>query len=79
MPIIINQRACDRSPGCPAVRSCPNGALRYNPVLNRVEVNNEECLECAACVRRCPTGAVRQARSYEELEYLKAKFEGKSA
>ncbi|HSK48139.1 MAG TPA: 4Fe-4S binding protein [Coriobacteriia bacterium] len=60
----IDIPTCDRSPGCPAKRVCPRGAIvpvsggRY-PGANGYTVIEEKCSGCGVCVRACPMGAVR--------------------
>jgi len=40
------------------VNVCPHGVFRSGP--KRVEiVRGEACMECGACQRNCPTGAVK--------------------
>ncbi|MDI3280705.1 MAG: 4Fe-4S binding protein [Bacillota bacterium] len=59
----INPQLCDRSPGCPVRRICPQGAV------NREEgegffhggpwkVDPEKCLGCGICLQFCPHQAV---------------------
>jgi Fe-S-cluster-containing hydrogenase component 2 len=64
MPVVhIENAHCDRSPGCPARRICPNGAIvpvpgGPYPGANGYTVVQEKCTGCAACMRVCPGGAV---------------------
>ncbi|MFA5843796.1 MAG: 4Fe-4S binding protein [Coriobacteriia bacterium] len=59
----IDTARCDRSPGCPARRLCPRGAIvplpggRY-PGGNGYTIEMARCAGCGVCVSACPTGAV---------------------
>lgn len=61
----IDNHLCDRSPGCPARRVCPSGAIvpvaggRY-PGANGYSVDEEKCAGCGVCVMYCAGGAVRE-------------------
>lgn len=57
--VSVDLRRCDNSPRCPAMRSCPNGAIV--PVIGGYSVNEDTCSGCLACVRVCPMGAVQPA------------------
>lgn len=62
--VTIDLEHCDRSPGCPAMRSCPKGAIEpapggAYPGSNGYVVDEDACAGCAVCVRFCPGGAVR--------------------
>jgi len=52
----IEQNRCDRSPGCPARRSCPEGAIV--PRDGGYEVLEDKCTGCGICARVCPMNAV---------------------
>jgi Fe-S-cluster-containing hydrogenase component 2 len=60
----IENNSCDRSPGCPARRVCPRGAIvpigggRY-PGDNGYTVIEDKCTGCGVCARVCAGGAVR--------------------
>lgn len=62
----IDNARCDRSPGCPARRVCPRGAIvpvpggRY-PGANGYTVIEERCTGCGACVRVCGGGAIEMS------------------
>jgi Fe-S-cluster-containing hydrogenase component 2 len=62
--IHIDNRSCDRSPGCPARRVCPFGAIvpvagGPYPGANGYTVDDDRCAGCGDCVRVCAGGAVR--------------------
>jgi Fe-S-cluster-containing hydrogenase component 2 len=62
--IRIDNSRCDRSPGCPAARVCPNGAIvpsdggSYRGA-NGYTIIDEKCSGCGICARACVGGAVR--------------------
>lgn len=64
MPTIrIDTAACDRSPGCPARRVCPKGAIvpvagGAYPGAQGYTVIEELCAGCGVCAQYCPGGAV---------------------
>ncbi|MBN2404809.1 MAG: 4Fe-4S binding protein [Coriobacteriia bacterium] len=59
----IDNGACDRSPGCPAKRVCPKGAItpvpggRY-PGANGYSIDEDRCTGCGICTRVCAGGAI---------------------
>lgn len=60
----IDIPTCDRSPGCPARRACPRGAIQpapggAYPGANGYIIDEARCTGCAVCARFCPGGAVR--------------------
>lgn len=61
----IELDSCDRSPGCPAARSCPQGALKPVPGAARIGANGyfideDLCTSCGICYRTCRGGAVKR-------------------
>ncbi|HEY5548518.1 MAG TPA: 4Fe-4S binding protein [Coriobacteriia bacterium] len=60
----INPNHCDRAPGCPARRVCPQGAISRMSAGEPWTVDPDRCTGCGVCLRVCPTGAV----SISELE-----------
>ncbi|MHB1342501.1 MAG: ATP-binding protein [Coriobacteriia bacterium] len=63
MTYAIDAASCDRSPGCPARRVCPKGAIvpipgGMYPGANGYSVIEELCAGCGVCARVCPGGAV---------------------
>lgn len=60
----IEVASCDRSPGCPARRVCPKGAIipvagGPYPGANGYTVIDDKCAGCGVCARVCAGGAVR--------------------
>lgn len=51
IPVVCLQ--CD-DPAC--VKSCLVDALRRNPETGAIELNQEKCVKCLACVAACPFG-----------------------
>ena len=60
---VIDPVACDRSPGCPAIRVCPvqaishekNGMFTYGPSV----VDTDKCTGCSICLNFCPGQAIK--------------------
>lgn len=62
--VSIDTPSCDRSPGCPARRVCPTGAITPiegggYPGANGYSVIESRCEGCGICVAYCPMGAVK--------------------
>lgn len=58
----IDENICDRSPFCPAGRSCRFGAFNVEMVgFFQVKINIDEnkCTGCSVCTRYCPHGAIK--------------------
>lgn len=51
IPVVCLQ--CD-DPAC--VKSCLVDALKLNPLTGAIELNQEKCVKCMACVAACPFG-----------------------
>jgi len=70
MPVLIDYRVCDNSPGCSAIRVCPQHALSFNPAKGKVEVDDSRCSSAcnAICTRVCPAGAVKWFKTEAERE-----------
>ncbi len=59
----VNPNACDRSPGCPAIKVCPaqaishkkNGMFSYDASV----VDPAKCTGCSKCLNYCPGGAIK--------------------
>jgi Fe-S-cluster-containing hydrogenase component 2 len=53
----VNSTRCPANHPCPALRSCPVGAITQKgyglPVINK-----ELCIECGKCARVCPMRAI---------------------
>ncbi len=61
--IEIDNTRCDRSPGCPSRRVCPQGAIvpvdgGTYPGSNGYRVIEDRCTGCGICARVCAGGAV---------------------
>ncbi len=74
MPVLIDERLCDQNPACGAKRACRYDVFSYNPHVQKMEVNNDNCIDCGLCPRYCPAGAVRFARSAGELDQIRAQI-----
>lgn len=55
----IDANLCPANHPCPALRICPVGAISQK--ANGLPVIDEaSCLDCMACVKFCPMGAIRR-------------------
>lgn len=54
----IHSHLCDRSPMCPAARSCPIGAITQEKFGAASKVDEKKCLGCEKCLRFCPAQAI---------------------
>jgi Fe-S-cluster-containing hydrogenase component 2 len=50
--IAVNQRACPQNHPCPAVSSCPVGAIVQDG-FSAAHIDHELCTECGACTQAC--------------------------
>lgn len=58
---VLNKNLCDRSPFCPASRSCKVGAIKRDVkgFFNvEIDIDKEKCTGCAICTRYCPQDAI---------------------
>jgi Pyruvate/2-oxoacid:ferredoxin oxidoreductase delta subunit len=62
----ISAEKCDRSPGCPAMRFCPQKAIYQTEAPGRgwfgkklSTVDTEKCTGCGICLRYCPRKAIQ--------------------
>ena len=51
--IEVNVQACPQNHACPAVRSCPEGAIVQDDIYTAPRVVDELCTECGACTQAC--------------------------
>ena len=76
MPVLIDQRVCDNSPGCSAIRVCPKDAIIYDRKAGKITADNSRCTSCGICQRVCPAGAVKVYPTEAALEAAKTEIEG---
>jgi Fe-S-cluster-containing hydrogenase component 2 len=55
--LYVDQSLCDRSAGCSAIKTCPNGAM--SQFEGNYVIENNLCLRCKKCVRACPRQAIK--------------------
>ncbi len=51
--IHVNESACPKKHPCPAVRSCPEGAIIQDDICSAPRIDHELCTECGACTDAC--------------------------
>ena len=51
--IAVYVPACPQNHPCPAVRSCPVGAIVQDDIYTAPRVDNEFCTDCGACTQAC--------------------------
>ena len=73
MPVLINFKICDNAKECGGIAACPAGALSYDDDKNTIVIDNSKCINCFACERECPIGAIHVAK--DDNEYNKIKKE----
>jgi Fe-S-cluster-containing hydrogenase component 2 len=59
--INVNVQACPQNHPCPAVSSCPEGAIIQDDVFSAPRIDHTLCTDCGACTQAC--GVFIQARS----------------
>jgi Fe-S-cluster-containing hydrogenase component 2 len=57
MPIKVIKNRCPQNHPCPAVTTCPVGALSQNG-FDAPVVDEAMCIDCGRCERFCPKGAL---------------------
>ena len=78
MPVVINFKVCDNSEVCNAINVCPTGAFRWNKEKKTLEINEELCINCGLCATSedsCQVGAIKFAKTEEDLEKIKKEIE----
>ena len=58
--IVVNEHACPQNHLCPAVRSCPVGAIIQDGIFSAPRIDDELCTECGACIKACPMSVFTQ-------------------
>jgi len=51
--IAVNVQACPQNHQCPAVRSCPVGAIIQDDIFSAPRIDDELCTECGDCTKAC--------------------------
>ncbi len=57
MSIEVNHKRCPQNHLCPAVQVCPVNAITQEGYA-APKVDQEKCIDCGACARFCPLGAL---------------------
>jgi NAD-dependent dihydropyrimidine dehydrogenase PreA subunit len=68
MAVLINFKICDNACDCSGIEVCQTGALFWDKGNKTIGVDNSKCVDCGACEKACPVGAIRVARSKAEYE-----------
>lgn len=53
----------------PCKKSCPTGALNYDPNDLSAKINESKCVNCGACMSACPFGAIEDKSSIVKVVY----------
>jgi ferredoxin len=51
--INVNELACPQNHPCPAIQSCPVGAITQDDIYSAPHIDHELCTECGACTLAC--------------------------
>jgi Fe-S-cluster-containing hydrogenase component 2 len=51
--IVVNDRYCPQNHGCPAVKTCPQGAITQETILSAPRIDYELCTDCGVCSQAC--------------------------
>ena len=51
--IEVNVYACPQNHSCPAVSSCPEGAIVQDDIFSAPSIDHELCTDCGACTQAC--------------------------
>jgi len=58
MKISVDKNRCPQNHPCPSIKVCKVGAIVQNG-FNAPIIDYEKCVECEACVKYCPMGAIQ--------------------
>lgn len=78
MPVIRNYKICDNAKSCNAINVCPTGAFKWNEDKKTLEIDKDLCIDCGLCATSedsCPIGAIKFAKTIEELKKLEEEIE----
>lgn len=51
--IDVNAHACPQNHPCPAVATCPFGAIVQDDIFSAPRIDHEKCTECGVCTQVC--------------------------
>jgi Fe-S-cluster-containing hydrogenase component 2 len=51
--IKVNDFACPQNHPCPAVASCPEGAIIQDDIFSAPRIDHDLCTECGRCTKAC--------------------------
>lgn len=74
MPVLINFKICDNCDACNAIGVCPTKAFSWNENKKTLEIKKDKCIECGLCAtsdESCQVGAIKFAKTEEELNKIK--------
>ena len=69
--VILNRNICDNAPECSGIEECPTGALYWDEENERIEYDENKCINCGNCAKHCPVEAI--LFGIDEEDYLKKK------
>lgn len=78
MPVIINFKICDNARECGGISVCPTHAMYFDEKDNIIKVDKDKCINCGACEKACPVGAIRFGRTQAEFEKIKKEIDDDS-
>ncbi len=51
--IVVNDRFCPQNHPCPAVSTCPQGAIVQEDIFSAPRIDHDLCTECGVCSGIC--------------------------
>ena len=51
--IVVNDRLCPQNHPCPAVSTCPQGAIVQDNIFSAPRIDHDLCTECGVCSGVC--------------------------
>lgn len=57
MAVNIDKRKCPQNHACPAIKACPEGALKQRG-FDAPVVDADKCIDCGDCIDFCLPGAI---------------------
>ncbi|EKE10658.1 MAG: hypothetical protein ACD_15C00217G0006 [uncultured bacterium] len=75
MSVLINFKICDNAKDCNGIAVCPTGALAWDAKKKSIKIDNEKCVSCRKCEKKCMVDAIHVARNEKEYEKIKKEID----
>lgn len=75
MKALVNFKICDNAPECSGIEICPTKAMYFDEKNETITVDEEKCINCGACERACPIGAIRVPKDESDYNRIQKEIE----